>query len=80
MSIDIASVKSSAYYSLNFIQEEVRQLIEGGVVSRQQPIYTLCRAIPARDWVQVERELERHDYLLRDRINDLVGSQEWDND
>ncbi|AFZ03735.1 hypothetical protein Cal6303_4837 [Calothrix sp. PCC 6303] len=68
------------YYSLDIIQDEARQLVHKGVVSRQQPIYTLCQYIPAREWVCVECELEKCDFLLRDRIADLIGREEWDND
>lgn len=71
---------SSLRYSIDVIQEEVRHLVEKGAISRQQPIYVLCQYIPAREWVCVECELERCDFLLRDRIADLIGSEEWDND
>jgi hypothetical protein len=67
-------------YSLNIIQDEARQLVQKGVVSRQQPIYSLCQYIPAREWVGVECELEKCDFLLRDRIGDLIGCEQWDND
>ena len=70
----------SLYYSIDMIQDEVRQLVDKGVVSRHQPIYVLCQYIPAREWVCVECELERCDYLLRDQIGDLIPSEEWDND
>lgn len=70
----------SVQYSLDVIQEEARQLVDRGLLSRQQPIYSLCQYIPAREWVCVERELERHNFLLRDRIGDLMGSENWDND
>ena len=67
-------------YGIDTIREEARQLIETGIVSRQQPIYALCRYIPAREWVCVECELERCDYLLRDPIGDLVSCENWEND
>ncbi len=70
----------SAQYSLDAIQDEVRELIHRGFVSRQQPIYILCQFIPPREWAWVECELERCDFLLRDRIGDLVGREDWDND
>lgn len=70
----------SIRYSLDVIQDEARQLVEKGVLSRQQPIYTLCQYIPPREWVCIEGELEKCDYLLRDRIGDLIGREEWDND
>lgn len=67
-------------YSIETLKEEARQLIETGIVSRQQSIYTLCKYIPAREWVTVECELERCDYLLRDPIGDLVSYDSWEND
>ncbi len=70
----------SIQYSLDIIQEEARQLVQKGVVSRQQPIYALCKYIPAREWDRMEHELEKSDFLLRDRIADLVGHEVWDND
>lgn len=67
-------------YSLEIIQDEAQRLVHQGLVSRQQPIYTLCQHIPAREWAMVESELERNDFLLRDRIADLMGCERWDND
>ncbi len=67
-------------YSIDTLKEEARQLIERGVISRQQPIYVMCQYIPAREWVKIECELERCDYLLRDPVGDLVSSESWDND
>lgn len=68
------------YYSLDVIQDEARQLVQKGLVSRHQPIYTLCQYIPAREWGCIETELEKRDFLLRDRIGDLIGREKWDND
>ncbi|MCL6434583.1 MAG: DUF4327 family protein [Leptolyngbyaceae cyanobacterium HOT.MB2.61] len=70
----------SAQYSLNMIQDEARELVRKGVVSRQQPIYILCQFIPPREWACIECELERYNFLLRDRIGDLMGREEWEND
>lgn len=70
----------SIQYSLGLIQDEARQLVQKGVVSRQQPIYVLCQYIPAREWACIECELERCNFLLRDRIGDLMGREEWEND
>ena len=70
----------STNYSIDAIKDEARSLIEQGIVSRQQPIYVLCKYIPAREWVCIECELERKDYLLRDPIGDLVSYENWDND
>jgi hypothetical protein len=70
----------SVQYSLAVIREEARSLVQKGLVSRQQPIYILCQFIPPREWACVEGELERCNFLLRDRIGDLMGREEWDND
>ena len=67
-------------YSIDAIQDEARQLVERGTVSRQQPIYILCQYIPPREWVGVECELEKCGYLLRDHIGDLLPIEAWDND
>ncbi|MBD0267782.1 DUF4327 family protein [Pseudanabaena sp. FACHB-2040] len=67
-------------YTLGFIQDEVRELVQRGVVNRRQPIYTLYRYIPACDWPNFQQELEDNDYLLRDRIGDLLLPETWDND
>lgn len=67
-------------YTLDMLRDEARQLVQQGVVSRQQPIYRLCGHIPPREWPYVEAELERHNYLLRDRIIDLLGSETWSDD
>ena len=80
MSVDLVPSTSSIRYSIDVIQEEARLLVDKGIVSRQQPIYVLCQYIPAREWVCVECELERCNYLLRDRIADLISSEEWEND
>lgn len=71
---------ASRNYSIDVIKDEVRSLVEQGVISRQQPIYVLVQYIPPREWVKVECELERCDYLLRDSIGDLISSDTWDND
>jgi hypothetical protein len=80
MSTNATLPNKSVQYSIDVIQDEARTLVEKGVVSRQQPLYALCQYIPPREWVCVECELERCDYLLRDRIGDLLGHEEWEND
>ena len=80
MTADTMPPKSSVQYSIGVLQEEARQLVEKGIVPRQQPIYVLCQYIPAREWVCVECELERCNILLRDRISDLMGQGHWEND
>jgi hypothetical protein len=80
MSVDLVPSTPSIRYSIDVIQDEARNLVEKGIVSRQQPIYVLCQYIPAREWVCIECELERCNFLLRDRIADLMSSEQWDND
>lgn len=70
----------SIQYSLPLIQDKARQLVQEGLVSRHQPIYILCQYIPAREWAWIECELERCNFLLRDRIGDLMGNEKWEND
>ena len=79
MSATVQQVPSISY-SIDVLRDEARQLIETGVVNRQQSIYTLCKYIPAREWITVEHQLERNDYLLRDPIGDLVSYDRWEND
>ena len=70
----------SLHYSIDLIRDEARHLVQKGLVGRQQPIYTLCRHIPAREWALVEVELESSGFLLRDRVADLMGREDWEND
>ncbi|QLE54742.1 DUF4327 family protein [Nostoc sp. TCL26-01] len=67
-------------YDIEVIKDEARQLISKGLVNRQQSIYTLCRYIPNRDWPAFELELERNEFLLRDRIIDLLSHEDWEED
>ena len=71
---------NSCELSINSIQEEARQLVYRGIITRNQPLYVLCEYLPAREWLGIESELERNDYLLRDRIIDLIGAERWDSD
>ncbi|NJM72866.1 MAG: DUF4327 family protein [Scytonema sp. RU_4_4] len=64
-------------YDIEVIKDEARQLVNKGVVSRQAPIYALCKYIPGREWICVELELEKNDFLLRDKIIDLLGREDW---
>jgi hypothetical protein len=66
--------------SLAIIQDEVRQLLDQGVIDRHQPIYMLSRYFRWREWLIVERELEENSFLLRDRIGDLISAEDWQND
>lgn len=72
--------KSINSYSIHAIEAEAAYLVRQGLLDRQQPIYTLCQYIPPREWQWVECELERHDFLLRDRIIDLLSHEEWTED
>lgn len=67
-------------YPLSIIQDDVNRLLERGIINRHQPIYALYEYIPARDWLMFEKELERSNFLLRDRIGDLVPFEQWSND
>jgi hypothetical protein len=67
-------------YDIEVIKEEALQLARKGLVNRQQPIYTLSKYIPDRDWAYFEQELEKNEYLLRDRIIDLIGYEDWEED
>ncbi len=80
MNLQTLLTPRSTHYSIEIIKDEARQLVDRGTVSRHQPIYILCGYIPAREWVGLECELERCDYLLRDRIGDLIGSECWSSD
>jgi hypothetical protein len=73
-------LQTTVRYSLDVIQDEARHLVQDGLISRQQPIYTLCQFIPPREWACIECELEKCEFLLRDRIGDLLSSETWDND
>ncbi len=70
----------TARYSIDEIKEEARQLVRQGRVTRQQRIYTLYQYLPPGEWHCIEGELERNDFLLRDRVIDLLGAQEWKED
>ncbi|MBE9008516.1 DUF4327 family protein [Fortiea sp. LEGE XX443] len=67
-------------YDIELIKEEARQLVRKGLISRQRPIYALCKYIPEREWTAFELELEKNEFLLRDRIIDLLGSENWEED
>jgi len=67
-------------YNLKMIKEEVHQLVEKGLITRQQHLYSLCKYIPPREWVFIESELEKAEFLLRDRIGELISTEIWKND
>ncbi|MCW5312677.1 DUF4327 family protein [Nostoc sp. KVJ3] len=66
-------------YDIQVIKQEALQLVKNGVVNRQQPIYTICKYIPYRNWANFELELEKNEFLLRDRIIDLLNHECWEN-
>lgn len=68
------------HYTIEMIRNEAQQLVESGMVSRQQPIFTLCGYLAAREWPLIEAELEQYDYLLRDCIGDLLTCEVWSDD
>jgi hypothetical protein len=71
---------TSVTISLDVLKDDVRSLIQRKKISRRNPIYTLCRYFPDREWHCIEFELEKNDYSLGDRIGDLLGSEQWDED
>jgi Domain of unknown function (DUF4327) len=78
--VAVVQTLQSRPYTIAILEEEAMSLVKQGLVGRHQPIYTLCRYIPAREWVEVELELERHEFLLRDRIIDLLSRETWKED
>ncbi len=68
-------IQSPTRYNIDVIKEEAARLVRQKRLDRGQPIYTLCKYIPAREWPDVECELERHDFLLRDSIIDLLNKE-----
>jgi hypothetical protein len=76
----MATMLQSKIYTLDMLRDEARALVNQGVVNRQQPIYTLCRYIPEREWECIEVDLEGSEYLLRDRIIDLLAEERWEVD
>ena len=73
-------IQSVLTYSLERLREEIIALMQKGRINRQKPIYTLCKYIPPREWLLVERELEDNGFLLRGRIAELVSQEKWEED
>jgi len=71
---------STVQVDLDTIRQEVVHLVEKGILHPQQPIYLLASYFPAREWPAIEWELEKNDYLLRDRLIDLLGCRAWGSD
>jgi hypothetical protein len=68
------------HLSIGDICEEARHLVESGSVRREQPIQSLNKYFADREWGFVEHELELNQFLLRDRISDLMSKEDWSND
>ena len=62
------------------VQDEVRALVTRGSVGRQQRIFELSRFFSDYRWHMIEQLLKTNDYLLRDRVIDLVGKEYWNGD
>ncbi|MBD2532615.1 DUF4327 family protein [Nostoc flagelliforme FACHB-838] len=73
-------MNTTVKYEIEVIKKEALKLVKKGLVNRQQQIYTLCKYIPPRDWVTFELELEKSEFLLRDRIIDLLNNELWEDD
>ncbi|CAN5823662.1 DUF4327 family protein [soil metagenome] len=67
-------------YTLDMLRDEARALVDKGAVTRQEPIYTLCRYIPGREWECFKIELEENEFLQRDHIVDLLSQESWEED
>ena len=76
----ISTTPSIERYSINAIREEAINLLENGLIALNQPLRILFEYLPAKQWNTIECELEQYDYLLRDRIIDLVGEVSWESD
>ena len=70
------ALNTPATYSIDAIKHDACYFVEEGCIDRQQPIYKLCQFYSDRDWVCIELELELNDFLLRDRIIDLLAQEE----
>jgi hypothetical protein len=62
------------------LRDEARELVQQGVIDQQTPIYSLCRFVPEREWECIEVNLEDEEFLLRDRICDLLNHEKWNDD
>jgi hypothetical protein len=74
------STVSTKRYSIGTIKEEAYNLVENGLITLDQPLRILFEYLPVQQWNMIECELERHDYLLRDRVIDLIGKLKWESD
>lgn len=67
-------------YTIDMIRADVRYFVERKIVNRHQSISSLIPLIPLRERANFERQLELHEFLLRDRIGDLIAAETWSND
>jgi len=73
-------MNTTVKYDIELIKQKALQLVKKRLINRQQSIYTLCKDIPPCDWVNFELELEKNEFLLRDRIIDLLNQESWEDD
>lgn len=74
------TILKTTTYSIESIREDAHYLVKRGIVNPQQPIYILLAHLPEREHDTFEQMLEQHEYLLRDRIIDLLPQRNWQND
>ena len=67
-------------YNIDTIKDEIRELVDKGKLRSNEPICHVCKFISPREWICVECELEKNDYLPRDWIIDLIGDEKWNED
>ncbi len=72
-------MQNNAIHSIKTIKNQAKELVNRGLLSRQQPIYAICQFIPAGEWRSIELELELHEFLLRDHVIDLLQPETWEN-
>lgn len=57
------------HYSLETIKDQVCSLVERGIIRGDRQPFS-GEYLSPREWLGVERELERADYLLGDRLGE----------
>lgn len=67
-------------YTICNVRDEVQALVSRGAIGRHHRIYSLCTFFNYREWINIEKILEDNDFLLRDRVLDLLGQEAWVND
>ncbi len=68
-------LQTAQAYNIDNIKDEIRELVDEGKLRRNEPIFRVCKFISSREWICVECELEKYDYLPRDWIVDLIGDE-----